>query len=206
MAAIPGTWGGANGFNSKDSGDTVSDRSVTQLLQQWRQGDQGALEELTPVVYKQLHALATRIFRRESAGHTLQPTALVNEAMQQLIPADIDWQDRNHFFAISARMMRRILVNHANAKKAAKRGGDARRVTLHDADARQEDGNDIEVLALDRALTELQAFDERKAEIVELHYFAGLSYVELAQVMGIAESTVHSDLRTAKAWLHSKIA
>ena len=184
----------------------MSDRSVTQLLQEWRQGDHAALDELTPIVYKQLHELATRIFRREPAGHTLQPTALVNEAMQQLIRADVDWQDRNHFFAISARMMRRILVNHANAKKAAKRGGDALRVTLHEYDARQEDGNDIEVLALDRALTELQAFDERKAQIVELHYFAGLSYVELAQVMNIAESTVHSDLRTAKAWLHSKIA
>ena len=184
----------------------MSDRPVTQLLRDWRDGDHAALEELTPVVYRQLHELATRIFNRESAGHTLQPTALVNEAMQQLIHADVDWQDRNHFFAISARMMRRILVNHANAKKAAKRGGDALRVTLQDADARQEDCNDVEVLALDRALTELQAFDERKAQIVELHYFAGLSYAELAQVVGIAESTVHSDLRTAKAWLHSKIA
>lgn len=184
----------------------MSDRRVTQLLRDWRDGDRAALEELTPVVYGQLHELAARIFRGESAGHTLQPTALVNEAMQQLMHADVDWQDRNHFFAISARMMRRILVNHANAKKAAKRGGDALRVTLHDADARQDDGNDIEVLALDRALTELQAFDERKAQIVELHYFAGLSYAELAQVVGIAESTVHTDLRTAKAWLHSKIA
>lgn len=184
----------------------MSDRSVTQLLQEWRKGDQGALEELTPVVYKELHELATRIFRREPAGHTLQPTALVNEAMQQLIRADVDWQDRNHFFAISARMMRRILVNHANAKKAAKRGGGALHVTLHDAYASQGDSNDIEVLALDRALTELQAFDERKAQIVELHYFAGLSYAELADVMGIAESTVHSDLRTAKAWLHGKLA
>ena len=184
----------------------MSDRPVTQLLQEWRNGDQGALEELAPLIYEQLHELATRIFRSESAGHTLQPTALVNEAMKQLLRADVDWQDRNHFFAISARMMRRILVNHAKAKKAAKRGGGAVHVTLHDADARQADANDIEVLALDRALTELQAFDERKAQIVELHYFAGLSYAELAEVMDIAESTVHADLRTAKAWLHSRIA
>lgn len=105
---------------------------ITQLLQSWRGGDDDALQELTPLVYGQLRKLATRIFRHEVAGHTLQPTALVNELFQRLIGADIDWHDRNHFYALSARMMRRILVNHANSKKAAKRGGDALRVTFHE--------------------------------------------------------------------------
>ena len=182
-------------------------RDITRLLKDWRDGDDDALRELTPLVYDQLHGLAARLFRGESAGHTLQPTALVNEAMQQLMGADVNWQDRNHFFALSARMMRRILVNHANARKAAKRGGDALRVTLHE-DKYASDGaaNDADILALDEALRELDSFDNRKATIVELHYFGGLTYVELADVMDIAESTVHQDLRTAKAWLRQRIA
>lgn len=184
----------------------MTDRDITQLLHDWRGGDDGALEELTPIVYDQLRDLAARIFRGESAGHTLQPTALVNEAMQRLIRAEVDWQDRNHFFAISARMMRRILVNHANAKSAAKRGGDALRVTLQESHGTTDADNEAEILALDRALSELESFDARKAEIVELHYFGGLTYAELADVMDIAESTVHQDLRTAKAWLRQKIA
>ena len=183
----------------------MTDRSITQLLHGWRAGDDAALEALTPLVYDQLKQLASRIFRNESAGHTLQPTALVNEAFQQLVSADIDWQDRNHFFALSARLMRRILVNHANTKKAAKRGGDALRVTFHDAQASSPAENNAEILALDTALEELAVFDKRKAEILELHYFAGLTYAELADVMQIAESTVHQDLRTAKAWLHQRL-
>jgi len=185
----------------------MGNKDITRLLMNWREGDDDALEELTPLVYDQLHALAARLFRGESAGHTLQPTALVNEAMQQLIGADVDWQDRNHFFALSARMMRRILVNHANSRKAAKRGGDALRVTLHeDQFASGEAANDADILALDEALRELNSFDNRKATIVELHYFGGLTYVELADVMDIAESTVHQDLRTAKAWLRQRIS
>lgn len=185
----------------------MADKEITQLLMNWRQGDDDALEELTPLVYDQLHALAARLFRGESAGHTLQPTALVNEAMQQLIGAEINWQDRNHFFALSARMMRRVLVNHAKSRKAVKRGGDALHVTLHeDQHASAKKVDEVEVLALDEALRELDSFDSRKATIVELHYFGGLTYVELADVMDIAESTVHQDLRTAKAWLRQRIS
>jgi len=184
----------------------MTDQSITQLLHGWRAGNDEALEALTPLVYDQLKQLASRIFRSESAGHTLQPTALVNEAFQQLVNADVDWQDRNHFFALSARLMRRILVNHAKSKNAAKRGGDAIRVTFHDARASSADENDADILALDTALEELAAFDARKAEILELHYFAGLTYNELANVMQIAESTVHQDLRTAKAWLHQHLS
>ena len=185
----------------------MAEKDITRLLQNWRAGDEEALQELTPLVYDQLHMLAARLFRGESAGHTLQPTALVNEAVQQLIGVNVNWQDRNHFFALSARLMRRILVNHANAKKAAKRGGDALRVTLHDDRHAADDVLDeVEILALDSALCELDTFDARKAAIVELHYFAGLTYAELADVVGVAESTVHQDLRTAKAWLRQRIS
>lgn len=185
---------------------TMSDQDITRLLQQWRDGDSEALEELTPLVYEQLRTLAARIFRGESAGHTLQPTALVNEALQNMLGADIDWQDRTHFFALSARMMRRILVNHAESKAAAKRGGGALRVTLHDAMATSDEQNDAEILELDRALDELAEFDERKAKVLELHYFAGLTYAELADVMNLAESSIHQDLRTAKAWLRNRLS
>lgn len=185
----------------------MADKDITRLLKNWREGDDDALQELTPLVYDQLHALAARMFRGESAGHTLQPTALVNEAMQKLMGVDVNWQDRNHFFALSARMMRRILVSHAKAKNAAKRGGGALRVTFDDdRHASGEATDDAEILALDKALRELGDFDARKATIVELHYFGGLTYAELADVTGIAESTVHQDLRTAKAWLRQRIS
>lgn len=184
----------------------VTDNAITRLLHQWRDGDDEALEQLTPLVYKQLKQLAARIFRTESAGHTLQPTALVNEAFQQLLGADVAWQDRTHFFALSARLMRRILVNHANAKRSAKRGGSAVRVTLLDSSARTDADSDSDILALDTALKELGEFDPRKAEVLELHYFGGLTYVELAALMQLAESTIHQDLRTAKAWLRGRLA
>jgi RNA polymerase sigma factor (TIGR02999 family) len=179
---------------------------ITQLLRDWRKGDEEAFAVLAPIVYGQLRDLAGHLFRRESAGHTLQPTALVNEALHQLIRADVDWQDRNHFFALAARMMRRILVNHAQAKRAAKRGGGALRVTLEDFGDTDRTGDDTDILALDTALRELSEFDARKADLVELHYFGGLTYPELADVAGIAESTVHQDLRTAKAWLRQRLA
>jgi RNA polymerase sigma factor (TIGR02999 family) len=184
----------------------MTEQNITRLLQQWRDGDETAMEQLTPLVYEQLRTLAARIFRGESAGHTLQPTALVNEALQNMLGANIDWQDRTHFFALSARMMRRILVNHANTKGAAKRGGGALRVTLHDAMATSDEHDDAEILELDRALSELAEFDARKAEVLELHYFAGLTYAELAEVMSLSESSVHQDLRTAKAWLRNRLS
>ncbi|MDH4110243.1 MAG: ECF-type sigma factor [Gammaproteobacteria bacterium] len=179
---------------------------ITQLLKGWQAGDEAALDRLTPLVYEQLRKLASRMFGRESPGHTLQPTALVNEAMQQMIGTEVDWQDRNHFFALSARMMRRILVNHANAKNTAKRGGHVLRVTMEESHAVSEGDTDADVLALDMALTELAEFDERKARMIELHYFGGLTYQELAGVMRVAESTVHQDLRTAKAWLRQNMS
>lgn len=184
----------------------MTNPDITKLLHDWGAGDDDALAELTPLVYDQLHALAARVFRNERLGHTLQPTALVNEAMQQLIGADVEWQDRKHFYALSARMMRRILTNHANAKRAERRGGDAIRITIQDSHATTDADTSADVLALDDALLELASFDARKADVVELHYFAGLTYKELAEVLNIAESTVHQDLRTAKAWLHQRMA
>lgn len=184
----------------------MTEESITRLLHEWRDGDDQALELLTPLVYDQLKGLAARLFRGESAGHTLQPTALVHEAFQHLVGADVAWQDRAHFYALSARLMRRILINHANGKNAAKRGGSALKITLHDASASTDAETDSDVIALDMALKELGEFDQRKSEILELHYFGGLTYVELAALMQLSESTVHQDLRTAKAWLQGRLA
>ena len=179
--------------------------SITQLLSDWRGGDEAALERLTPLVYAELRRLAQRLFRSESPGHTLQPTALVNEAFEGLVRMDVSWQDRAHFFALSARLMRRILVNHANARLAAKRGGGDVRVTLEDGLATAIEGNE-DVLALNEALEELTAMDERRAKVIELHYFGGLTYPEIASALDLSPSTVHEDLRTAKSWLLRRLS
>ena len=172
---------------------------ITRLLTDWRSGDKAALDRLTPLVYAELKRLAERMFRGEGAGHTLQPTALVNEAFEALVRMDVSWQDRTHFFALSARLMRRILVNHANARRASKRGGGEARVTLSDELA-TADGPDHEILALDAALEELSSLDERRARVIELHYFGGLTYPEISEALEISASTVHEDLRAAKIW------
>ena len=173
----------------------------TQILERFEHGDPKAAEELLPLVYEELKRLAERMFRRESAGHTLQPTALVNEAFEVLVNMDVSWQDRTHFFALSARLMRRILVNHANARHALKRGGHDARVTLTDESAPPVGGPDADILALDAALTRLAVQDARRADVIELHYFGGLTYPEIAGALGISESTVHEDLRGARVWL-----
>lgn len=182
-------------------GQLQENPGVTALLVEWRSGNQQALERLTPLVYEELKRLAERMFRRESAGHTLQPTALVNEAFEALVNMDVSWQDRTHFFALSARLMRRILVNHANARHALKRGGHDARVTLTDESAPPAGGPDADILALDAALTRLAVQDARRADVIELHYFGGLTYPEIAGALGISESTVHEDLRGARVWL-----
>jgi len=172
---------------------------ITRLLREWSEGDAAALESLTPLVYGELRRIAQRLFGSESPGHTLQPTALVHEAYEKLIGVDTDWQDRTHFYALAARMMRRLLVNHANARKAAKRGGDALRVTL---DESAVGGNAEEnLLDLDYALSKLAGFDERMARILELHYFGGLTHEQAARVVGVSEPTSRRDLRLARAWL-----
>ncbi len=182
-----------------------SSNSVTRYLQDWRAGNESALDQLTPLVYETLRRLARRQMQGEGAGHTLQTTALVHEAYEKLIGMDIDWQDRAHFYRIAARLMRRILVDHARGKRRDKRGGGADRVTLHDHSLQAEQPS-LDVLALDEALTRLAEFDERKAQAVELHFFGGLTYAETARALEISEATVDRELRFAKAWLYKELS
>jgi RNA polymerase sigma factor (TIGR02999 family) len=178
-----------------------SDMNVTGLLIAWRNGKQSALEDLIPLVERELHRIAQRCMAAERAGHSLQATALVNEAYVKLIDAQhIKWQDRAHFLAMSARLMRRILVDHARAKKYQKRGGSDVRVTFDEGmPVAREDGHDL--VALDDALRELAKNDDRKAKVVELRFFGGLSVDETATALNISPETVMRDWKFAKAWL-----
>ena len=182
----------------------MPDRDITRLLQEWVAGDESSLDRLAPLVYDQLHRIANNAFRGEKAGHTLQATALVNEAFAKLVESDVDWQNRSHFYALSARLMRRILVDHANARNAAKRGGGAIRVTIDESrDAAA--AADSDVLELHEALEALGRRDKRKAEILELHYFGGLTYAEMSAVTGLSSSSLDRELRFAKAWLKTQL-
>jgi RNA polymerase sigma factor (TIGR02999 family) len=180
------------------------EQEITRLLHDWRAGDRQALDRLTPMVYEELKRLATRLFRAEAPGHTLQPTALVNEAFEALARMDVSWHDSTHFYSLAARLMRRILVNHANARAAAKRGGGAAKVTLDEQSAVAL-GPDEQLLALDGALQEMAGFDARKAHVIEMHYFGGLSYAEMAQALDLSTTTVHEELRAARAWLQQRL-
>jgi RNA polymerase sigma-70 factor, ECF subfamily len=173
---------------------------VTRLLQAWCKGDAAALERLAPIVEEELRRLARLYLSREQPGHTLQPTALINEAYLRLLEWNrVEWQDRAHFLAVAAKMMRRILVNHAVARDRQKRGGEAVLVSLREADGipvRTED-----MIALDEALTTLTQMDERKCRLVELRFFGGLTAEEAAEVLGISLRTVHREWDLARAWL-----
>lgn len=178
---------------------------VTQLLVAWSNGDEAARDQLIPLVYEELHRLAHRYMNRERPGHTLQTSALVNEAFVRLVDQrDVHWQNRSHFFAISAQMMRRVLVDYARSRQYQKRGGDAVQVSLSE-DLNVSDEQTAEVVALDDALKSLATFDQRKCQIVELRFFAGLSIEEAAQVLGISPGTVMRDWTLAKAWLRKEI-
>jgi RNA polymerase sigma factor (TIGR02999 family) len=175
--------------------------SVTSLLRAWSGGDGAALEALVPVVEAELRRLARIYMSRERREHTLQPTALVNEVFLKLVDAaDIRWQDRAHFFGISARLMRRVLVDHARARGYQKRGGDVQRVTLDRQDIAAPD-NQVDLLALDCALDGLAAIDERKCRVVEMRFFAGLTVEETAAALNVSTDTVKRDWRIAKLWL-----
>lgn len=176
---------------------------VTELLLEWRRGDRGALDELMPLVYAELRRLAGGYFKSERPGHTLEPTAVVHEAYARLVDMDVPWRDRVHFFAIAARTMRRLLVDHARARRRLKRGGEVVRVTLDEARAGAAPAPDI--LELDEALERLLAVDERKHQLIELRYFAGLTNEECAEVVGLSLATVKRDLRTARAWLAAQL-
>jgi RNA polymerase sigma factor (TIGR02999 family) len=177
---------------------------VTRLLQAWTQGDRGALESLIPLVYGDLHRMAERHLRGEKPGHTLQPTAIVNEAYMRLVGSEGgDWQNRAHFFAAAARSMRRILVDHARARNAKKRGGGTR--TLLDT-AVMVVPRAVDLIAVDDALEKLAALDPVQGRVVELRFFAGLTEAETAEALGISTATVHRKWLSAKAWLHRALA
>lgn len=179
-------------------------KPVTQLLRQWRAGNQQALDQLMPLVYDELHRLASHYMKSERQDHTLQATALVNEAFIRLVDLDVPWQDRTHFFAVAARLLRRILVDHAKSHRRAKRAGGQVKMTLDEVLLPSSEP-DKEIIALDDALKSLAAMDERKGQLVELHFFGGLTYDEMAEALGISQATVHRELRLAKAWLYHEL-
>ncbi|HEX5732815.1 MAG TPA: sigma-70 family RNA polymerase sigma factor [Blastocatellia bacterium] len=183
----------------------ASPPEVTQLLLDWSNGDREALDRLMPVVYDELHRLAARYIARERMDHTLQPTALVHEAYLQLVDQSrVGWQNRAHFFGAAARLMRRILVDHARAHKAAKRGGGEYKVPI-DQVAELAEKTDLDLIALDEALTELAALDEQQCRIVEMRYFGGLSIEETAEVLRISPATVKRHWQIAKGWLYQQM-
>ena len=180
----------------------ASSREVTQLLAEWSNGDKAALEKLLPLVSDELRRLARRYMRKEGPGHTLQTSALVNEAYLRLVDQKkVRWENRAHFLGIAAQLMRRILIDHARRHRYAKRGGGAPHVTL-DENAIVSAERATELLAIDHVLEKLAAMDARKGRIVELRFFGGLTLDETAEVMGISSPTVQREWRAAKAWLH----
>jgi RNA polymerase sigma factor (TIGR02999 family) len=178
---------------------------ITQLLVAWSHGEESALETLTPIVYGELRRLAQSYMRRERAEHTLQSTAIVHEAFIRLIDQNVEWQSRAHFFAIAARMMRRILVDHARAKSRAKRGSGMTHVDIDDQ-TMQSPARSVDLMALDEALEHLAKIDPQRGRIVELKYFGGLSNEESANVLGISTATVQRQWSGAKAWLYRELS
>lgn len=179
---------------------------VTGLLLAWGRGEEKALEELVPLVYDELRRLAGQYLRRERRGHTLQPTALVNEAYLKLVNQKrVAWKNRGQFFAVASRMMRRLLVDHARRHHADKRGGGVAHVPLEEAEARAP-AREVDVIALDRALERLATLDATQAKIVELRYFGGLTLEESAEVLGTSRATVVRAFRVARAWLERELS
>ena len=183
----------------------MSSPSVTQLLQEWSAGNGEALEQLLPLVYDELRRLAARCLRSERTGHTLRATDLVHEAYLRLVDADIEWQSRVHFYAVAARVVRRILVEYARAHKRGKRGGGAERIPLDEAVVIGPEAEAV-VLELDEALQRLAQQDTRKSEIIELIYFGGLTYEETGAALNLSAATIDRELRMAKAWLYRELA
>ena len=183
-----------------------SSENVTQLLVKWGDGDKAALERLMPLVYSELRRLAKNYLRRERQNHTLQPTALVNEAYLKLIDQkNARWQNRAQFYGVAAQLMRRILVDHARQRQAAKRGGSSQQQVSITSAGQIGDKPDLDLLALHEALKELKTFDPQQERIVELKFFGGLSIDETAEVMRIGHATVERDWKMARAWLRRKL-
>lgn len=176
---------------------------VTRLLAEWQEGDQAALEKLAPYIYDELHRVAASYMRREYGARTLQTTALVNETYLKLAAAKLDVTDRAHFFALAARMMRRLLVDHARRRSAGKRGGNDLHVTLDEAASASLPID--EIIEFDEALTKLASFDARMAKAIELRYFGGLTYEETAAAMSVSLTTLYEDLKLARRWLRREL-
>jgi RNA polymerase sigma factor (TIGR02999 family) len=179
---------------------------ITEMLREWSDGKPEALDNLLPLVYTELHRQAARFLRKERPGHTLQTTALINEAYLKLIDRrDVNWQSRTHFFAVAAQAMRRILVDYARAKHREKRGGDNIKLSLEDATLVAAKEKGVDLIALDEALNKLAKFDEQQARVVELRYFSGLSLEETAEALHVSRATVARDWEAARAWLHREL-
>ena len=180
-------------------------QDITELLIRWNNGDQSALEKLLPLVERELHRLAHQYMCREHTGHTLHTTALINETFVRLVDQKrVVWQNRAHFFGIAAKLMRRVLINHARDRHREKRGGHAVQISLSDV-VLVSNEKSIELISLDEALDRLAAIDERKSRVVELRYFGGLSVEETAEVLGVSTITVNRDWKMARAWLAREV-
>jgi len=190
-------------FGVSNAGSMSETHEVTLLLAEWAKGNRHALDDLTPLVYKELRKLAARQVRRERQGHTLQPTALVHEAYLRLVDQkNPNWQNRSHFYGVAARLMRQILVDYARGKQAGKRAG--LQVPLEQAVSFEQDRSQ-DLIALDSSLNALEKIDPRKCKAVELRYFGGLSMEEIAQSLEVSPVTVRRDLRMAEAWIHREM-
>ncbi len=176
--------------------------NVTQLLGEWRLGRAQALEQLTPLVYDELRRLARNHMRAERGGHTLQATAVVHEAFLRLVEGNVDLQDSSHFFALASRLMRRVLVDHAKSRSRKKRNADVGETPTDGGDS---PAMNFDVIALDDALEGLAQLEPRLAQVIELNYFGGLTYLQIAEALGVAAATVHRDLRLARAWLLNEL-
>ena len=184
----------------------MADRDITTLLADWRRGDRGALDQLTPLVYDELRRLAANYLKREQLDHTLQSTALVHEAYLRMVGGvDVDWENRSHFFGVAAKIVRRILVEHARAANTRKRGSGAAMLPINE-EANSAGWRPGNLLALDDALNALAAIDPRQARIVELRFFTGLNVEETAEVMAISPATIKREWAVAKAWLYRELA
>jgi RNA polymerase sigma factor (TIGR02999 family) len=177
--------------------------NFTQLLTEWRSGHPQALERLTPLVYDELRRLARNYMHTERGSHTLQATAVVHEAFLRLIQANVELQDRAHFFALASRLMRRVLVDHAKSRSRIKRNAGARALSIGDLEPLP--ATNFDVIALDDALESLARLEPRLAQVIELHYFGGLTYEQIAEASGASTATVHRDIRLARAWLLNEI-
>ena len=185
--------------------DQIEQQDITRLLQSWGNGNKDALDQLMPVVYSQLRKLAARCLYSEKKDHTLRATALVHEVYVRLVHAELAFNDRVHFYALASRMLRHILVDHAKTQKREKRGGDAERIPLDEAVVFGPETSP-EILELDEALTRLAQHDQRKADLIELLFFGGLTYDEAAEALKISPATVHRELKLAKAWLYRELS